>query len=116
MVASTSMRSSKLSQLPGDVSYVDETQTQKFRPAHEVQFNLNDLRQETAEVRALIRRAFYEDLFLMLTYGDQQQGGQPVTAREIEERHEEKLLVLGPTLEQINQDFSIPTPSGRSTS
>jgi hypothetical protein len=75
MVASTSMRSSKLSQLPGDVSYVDETQTQKFRPAHEVSVNLNDLRQETAEVRQLIRRAFYEDLFLMLTYGDQQQGG-----------------------------------------
>jgi hypothetical protein len=108
MVASTSMRSSKLSQLPGDVSYVDETQTQKFRPAHEVSVNLNDLRQETAEVRALIRRAFYEDLFLMLTYGDQQQGAQPVTAREIEERHEEKLLVLGPTLEQINQDLLDP--------
>jgi hypothetical protein len=31
-----------------------------------------------------------------------------VTAREIEERHEEKLLVLGPTLEQINQDLLDP--------
>ena len=31
-----------------------------------------------------------------------------ITAREIEERHEEKLLALGPVLEQINQDLLDP--------
>lgn len=31
-----------------------------------------------------------------------------ITAREIEERHEEKLLALGPVLEQLNQDLLDP--------
>jgi hypothetical protein len=108
MVAGTSMRNSPLSVLPGGVSYVDETQHQKFRPAHEVNLNLNDLRQEQGEIRRLISRSFYEDLFLMLTYGDDSRGAQPPTAREIEERHEEKLLALGPVLEQLNQDLLDP--------
>lgn len=31
-----------------------------------------------------------------------------ITAREIDERHEEKLLALGPVLEQLNQDLLDP--------
>lgn len=44
-----------------------------------------------------INKAFYTDLFLMLTNTDRRQ----ITAREIEERHEEKLLMLGPVLENL---------------
>lgn len=33
---------------------------------------------------------------------------QPPTAREVDERHEEKLLALGPVLEQLNQDLLDP--------
>ena len=57
-----------------------------------------------AQVRNRIQRAFYEDLFLMLANSDRRQ----ITAREIEERHEEKLLALGPVLEQVNQDLLDP--------
>ncbi|MDB4871963.1 MAG: tail protein [Gemmatimonadales bacterium] len=108
MVAGTSMKNSPLSILPGGVSYVDESQHQKFRAAFEVNLDLSDLHQEQAEVRRLISRSFYEDLFLMLSYGDDQRGSQPPTAREIDERHEEKLLALGPVLEQLNQDLLDP--------
>lgn len=40
----------------------------------------------------------------MLANSDRRQ----ITAREIDERHEEKLLALGPVLEQLNQDLLDP--------
>jgi hypothetical protein len=40
----------------------------------------------------------------MLASSDRRQ----ITAREIDERHEEKLLALGPVLEQLNQDLLDP--------
>jgi len=49
-------------------------------------------------------RIFYEDLFLMLANSDRRQ----ITAREIDERHEEKLLALGPVMERLNQDLLDP--------
>ena len=51
-----------------------------------------------------IQRAFYEDLFLMLANSDRRQ----ITAREIAERHEEKLLMLGPVLERIHGELLDP--------
>jgi hypothetical protein len=59
-------------------------------------------------VRFLIRRAFYEDLFLMLAVSDPSRGAQPITAREVEERHEETLLALGPVLERTNDELLEP--------
>jgi len=60
------------------------------------------------EVQGRIQRAFYEDLFLMLARTDPMRGAQPVTAREIQERHEEKLLALGPVLERTNDELLDP--------
>lgn len=55
-------------------------------------------------IRNRISRAFYEDLFLMLSNEDRRN----ITATEIDERKEEKLLALGPVLEQVNQDLLDP--------
>src|SRR5690606_2818780 len=44
-------------------------------------------------------------LFLMLAMDNRQ---QPAPAREIQERHEEKLLMLGPVLERQNDDLLDP--------
>lgn len=105
MVAPTTMRNQKTSILPGDLTYVDVRDGQQgFRPAHEVQIRINELEQKQGQCRQRIQRAFYEDLFLMLANSDRRQ----ITAREIEERHEEKLLALGPVLEQLNQDLLDP--------
>ncbi|HLA14767.1 MAG TPA: portal protein [Gemmatimonadaceae bacterium] len=100
MVAPPGMRNSKLTILPGEVSYVQEAANQSFRPAHEVNFDLQKLELKQGQARARIQRAFYEDLFLMMTELDRRE----ITAREVQERHEEKLLVLGPVLERLNQD------------
>ena len=51
-----------------------------------------------------ISRAFYEDLFLMLANDSRSN----VTAREIAEKHEEKLLMLGPVLERLHTEMLDP--------
>lgn len=105
MVAPTSLKQQKASILPSDITYVDIREGQQgFRPAHEINFRIQELEAKQEQCRQRIRRAFYEDLFLMLANTTRRQ----ITAREIEERHEEKLLALGPVLEQLNQDLLDP--------
>jgi len=105
MVGPTSMKNSKASILPGDITYMDVRDgLQGFRPAHEVRAAIQEIEQKQLQTRQRISRAFFEDLFLMLAQSDRRQ----ITAREIDERHEEKLLALGPVLEQLNQDLLDP--------
>lgn len=108
MVGPTSMRASKASILPGDITYVDTREGQQgFRPAYEVKPDVQQLEYKQERIRYRISRAFFEDLFLMLATNPNIEDTQK-TAREIEERHEEKLLALGPVLEQMNQDLLDP--------
>ena len=100
-----SLRTQKVSLLPGDVTYTDErTGNIGLTPIHEVNFSIQEAEAKQEQMRNRIQRAFYEDLFLMLASSDRRQ----ITAREIDERHEEKLLALGPVLEQLNQDLLDP--------
>ena len=104
MTGPTSLRNAKTTILPGDVTFVDDRSGGGFRAAHEVRFDINALEMKQQQIRQRISRAFFEDLFLMLANSDRRQ----ITAREIDERHEEKLLALGPVLEQLNQDLLDP--------
>jgi hypothetical protein len=101
----TSLRTSRVSQIPGDVTYTDERSDQGgLKPIYEVSPRIQELVMDIQEHQSQIKRAFYEDLFLMLSTSDR----RDFTAREIDERHEEKLLALGPVLEQLNQDLFDP--------
>jgi hypothetical protein len=105
MGAPTSMQNKKASLLPGDITYVDTTQgSTGFKPAHELRMPLQELQVLINDTQMRVKRCFYEDLFLMLANSDRRQ----ITAREIEERHEEKLLMLGPVLERQNEDLLDP--------
>lgn len=105
MVGPSSMRNSKASILPGDITYLDTREGQQgFRAAHDVNLRLDGLMMDIEAHQKRVQRAFFEDLFLMLASSDR----RDFTAREIEERHEEKLLALGPVLEQLNQDLLDP--------
>ena len=104
MVGSSKLRNSSASILPGDITYLDDSSGNGFRPAHEVRFDINALEQKQQQIRQRVSRAFYEDLFLMLANTDRRQ----ITAREIDERHEEKLLALGSVLENVNDDLFDP--------
>jgi Bacteriophage head to tail connecting protein len=98
----------KVSLLPGGVTYVDDPTGKGLSPVHEVRMEgLEYLSADMAETRYRIDRAFYADLFLMLQQADALDTPQK-TAREIEERHEEKLLALGPVLERLNDELLDP--------
>ena len=105
MVGPMNMKSNPASILPGDITYVDVREASGgFRPAHEVRLSVKELEDKQQQVRQRIGRGWFEDLFLMLANSDRRE----ITAREVEERHEEKLLALGPVLEQLNQDLLDP--------
>lgn len=52
------------------------------------------------EYERRLNTGYFTDLFLMLEQSDRRQ----ITAREIEERHEEKLIALGPVLERTHHE------------
>lgn len=105
MTAPSSLRNQRASLLPGDVTYVDIAQGQQgFAPAYEINPRINELMMDIQENQGRIRRAFFEDLFLMIANDTRSN----ITAREIQERHEEKLLMLGPVLERLNDELLDP--------
>jgi hypothetical protein len=55
-------------------------------------------------VQNRIQRGFYADLFAMMINSDRRQ----MTATEVVERHEEKLVLLGPVLQRINVELLDP--------
>ncbi len=104
MQGPTALRGQKISLLPGDTTFIDLQQGQQgFKPTHEVNPKIKELEEKQAQIRSRIDRAFFKDLFQMF---ENEQSG--VTATEINARQEEKLVVLGPVLEQLNQDVLDP--------
>jgi hypothetical protein len=96
----------QISLLPGEYNALDALNQDKgIRPVHEVSLSIGDLRVDIEDVRFLIRRAFYEDLFLMIASSPSPQK----TAREIEERHEEKFWALSQVVERNNDELHEPT-------
>jgi hypothetical protein len=65
---------------------------------------IEQIKDEILNVENRVQRAFYEDLFLMLAQTDRRQ----ITAREVAEKHEEKLLMLGPVLERLHTELLDP--------
>lgn len=101
----TKYKEAAKARLPGGVFYVDSMgQGQGVRSAFEVQLDLQHLLLDIQDVRERIRSAYYADLFLMLA-NDTRSG---VTATEVAQRHEEKLLALGPVLERLHNELLSP--------
>ncbi len=91
--------------LPGGVFHVDATSPGGgVRSAFEVNLNMQHLLLDIQDVRERIKSAYYADLFLMLA-NDTRSG---ITATEVAERHEEKLLMLGPVLERLHNELLSP--------
>ena len=99
----TSMKNRDVETLPGGVSFYDG-QTAGIKTAFEVNLNLQHLVGDIQDVRERIRGGFYADLFLMLANATDTR----MTATEVAERHEEKLLMLGPVLERLHNELLDP--------
>lgn len=104
VVASADMRNQEANLVPGGVIYADNVaQVQGIRAAYEVNLRLDYLVQDLQDTRRRIDEAFYKDIFLMITG---MPASQRATATEIAERHEEKMLMLGPVLERLNAELN----------
>jgi hypothetical protein len=101
VVAPTASKEREIDTLPGGVSFVDMVNGGSIKPAWEVRIDLSGQLEDIRDVRERINRTFYADLFLMLAQAD---NGQ-MTAREVAERHEEKLLMIGPVLERLHNEL-----------
>lgn len=89
--------------ISGGVNYVDITQGQQgFAPAYQVDGNIQPVAMEIEKVEQRIRRFFFNDLFLTVIA---QEGGPQKTAYEIAKKYEEKLMMLGPVIEQFQSEF-----------
>lgn len=105
MVGSSSLKNQKATILPGDITYIDNRKGEElFRPAYQVDPRINEMMQDINDHQKRIQKAFYEDVFLMLALSDRRE----VTATEIAEKKEEKLIVLGSVYDRINEDMLDP--------
>jgi hypothetical protein len=101
----TALKNQTLDTLPGGVSYVDQAgQGGGIRTAFEVQLNLQYLLADIQDVRERIKGSFYADIFMMMANST----NQGMTATEVAERHEEKMLMMGPVIERLSNEIFYP--------
>lgn len=106
MLAPTEAKANVLKWTPGGVNYVNSlTPNAGVRPAFESTVDLQHLLEDIRDVRERIRASFFADLFLMLSFAGID---TRMTAREVAERHEEKLIQLGPVLERLHTELLAP--------
>jgi len=87
----------------GDIVWVDDV-SNGLRSIYDYRPDMNAIEMKIQQTEQRVKRAFYEDLFLMLAQTDRRQ----ITAREVAEKHEEKLLMLGPVLERLHTELLDP--------
>lgn len=110
----TNLANRDIEGLPGGITFYEPgmllpfdqvTPNSGIRAAFEVNLKLDHLLLDIQDVRQRIQQSFFTDLFLMLA---QSGVNTRMTATEVLERHEEKLLMLGPTLERLHNELLQP--------
>ena len=101
MQAPGTLKTTNINALPGGVSYTDSQGAggakPMITPLYQTQPDVQGLEFKITQTQERIKRAFLYQLFLMLANMDNRE----MTAREINERHEEKLLMIGPALNKL---------------
>lgn len=105
MVGPTSLKNQRVSLLPGDITYIDQVTGQDgFKPAYLVTPSTGDLITDIQDTRQTINSAYFVDLFMML----QNINTRSMPVEAVIEMKEEKLLMLGPVLERLNDECLNP--------
>ncbi|MBL4859824.1 MAG: hypothetical protein JKX96_02870 [Acinetobacter sp.] len=102
--APSALRNTQLSLLPGANNFTDDPNN-VFRAIYQINPRVEELSEDIRRTEDRINRAFYVDMFLMLQSDNR---NQRATATEVAEKHEEKLLQLGPVLENLNDELLDP--------
>jgi hypothetical protein len=107
MLGDSSLRTQRTSTLPGDITYIDGLAQQAhagLRPLYQVNPDVDKIDIKIQRYQQFIKRCYFEDMMSMLAQSDNPE----MTAREIEERHSEKVLILGPVMERLNDELFDP--------
>lgn len=107
MVTDASMRGDVITNAPSSVTYLNigsNTSAFGLKEAYQVRVDVNHLMMDIKETQDRIKTAFYSDLFLMLHESDRRQ----ITAYEVAEKNQEKLIMLGPVLQRFNDELLKP--------
>lgn len=103
----TSMKNRDVERLPGGITFVDTGGSGKaVQTAFDVTLNTRDLLMDIQDVRERIKESFFVDLFMMISQDNA--ATTHMTATEVTERHEEKMLMLGPVLERLQDELLNP--------
>lgn len=103
--APTSLKEQDSDFLPGGISFYDAAGPGTgIRTAFDVNLDLSHMMEDIRDVRERVNSSFYADIFLMLANSTDVR----MTATEVAERHEEKLLMLGPVLERLHNELLQP--------
>ncbi len=106
MLASVALKNEPSSILPGHVTFVQTlTNGDGMRPIYEVTPNLADFAKAKEQVQARIRVCFFNDLFKMLA---DMPAVERRTAEEVAGLREEKLVLLGPVIERLQNEGLSP--------
>jgi hypothetical protein len=109
LIGDAAMKRSTVSQLPGDITWLETTSATTFglKPLYEVKPDLQNMLVDLEETRKRIRAGMYEDVFQMMrSLDDQLKSG--ITATEINARKQEQLLELGPLLDRLTGELLEP--------
>lgn len=105
IILPTKAKDSEIDFLPGGKTYIDMPgANNQAQSAWNVNMNITPITQNIAEVQERINQAFNVDMFLMFAGAARNN----MTATEVAERHEEKLMMLGPVLSRLNQEVLKP--------
>lgn len=107
LIGDSSLAQAGADLIAGGITYVPNMTTggkPGLAPVYDVNPRVLELNESIAKKEARIERFFFADLFLMITQMDRAQ----ITATEIAERKEEKMMMLGPVLESLNYEALDP--------
>jgi hypothetical protein len=103
MLLPNDMKNQEVDLAPGGKNYTDATGANRAGPLWQPGQQLQPLLMDIQDVRQRIQSAWFADMFLMIAQTD-----KTMTATEVAERHEEKLLMLGPALERLHNELLDP--------
>lgn len=108
----SSLKHQRISMLPGDqIPTSSSDGNAAVKPIIELHPSaVTEARNSVYDHVDRIREGFFYNLFRMMQNRDQSPNGgkQPLTATEVTERHEEKMLQLGPVLERLHDELLRP--------
>lgn len=96
-----------INNVPGGITrFSSATPDAGMKAAYEVQPDIQHTDAYIDKRKSQIAAEFFADLFMMMI--NQSDGNEKETAREVAEKHDEKMLMLGPVLGRVQSDMLDP--------